>query len=84
MSNEYKQTLARFEQAVRDHALIGSKRPIERDEIIEEYKKSKRALVQKLTYRTGPREINILARMVIDEMSDPSPELAERLIRYSK
>lgn len=51
MSNEYKQTLARFEAAVRADAFRGSE-PLERRHGIErEYEEAKRALVAKLQYR---------------------------------
>jgi hypothetical protein len=53
MSNEYKQTLARFEKAVRAHAFIGSCEAIDprRNEIQQEYEEAKRALTHKLQYR---------------------------------
>lgn len=57
MSNEYKQTLARFEKAVRDLAWIGSKHPEEHAAIKREYEAAKRKLVGKLQYRQLAAEL---------------------------
>lgn len=52
MSNGYKQALARFEKAVRDHAFRGTLLNIaEREDVEREYEDAKRHLVQKLQYR---------------------------------
>jgi len=52
MSNEYKQTLARFEAAVRAHEMRGTQPPSDIPQIEKEYEDAKRALVIKLTYRS--------------------------------
>lgn len=52
MSNEYKQTLARFEKAVRAHAFIGTL--IDHDEkraVEKEYEEASHAIRVKLAYR---------------------------------
>lgn len=51
MSNEYKATLERFEQAVRAHDNRGAQPPGDWHSIDREYEEAKRALVQKLQYR---------------------------------
>lgn len=56
MSMEYKQTLARFEAAVRAHALKGCQHAIDQENIEKEYQLSRKLLVDKLSYRKLSRE----------------------------
>lgn len=51
MSNEYKSSLQRFEDAVRAHALKGTYPPEDHPKIEKEYEDAKRVLINKLTYR---------------------------------
>lgn len=52
MSNEYKQTLARFEAAVRAHAFKGTlTNEQEKREVEKEYEQASHALRVKLAYR---------------------------------
>jgi hypothetical protein len=51
VSNGYKQALARFEQAVRDHEMMGSQMPEDHKQIENEYHMAKNALILKLQYR---------------------------------
>lgn len=51
MSAGYKAALARFEEAVREHAFIGTQHPGDRAGIELEYEKAKAALILKLQYR---------------------------------
>lgn len=55
MSNEYKQTLARFEAAVRAHAFIGTLcNADEKAEVEKEYEAASHAIRVKLAYRQRP------------------------------
>jgi len=51
MSNEYKKSLQRFEEAVRAHAFIGASHPADHLAIEREYEEAKRTLISKLAYR---------------------------------
>lgn len=51
MSNEYKKTLARFEQAVRNHEMMGIYPPEDHRAIQREYEEAGHALRVKLAYR---------------------------------
>lgn len=54
MSNEYKKTLKRFEEAVRAHENIGAQHPGDRDHIQREYGAASHAIRVKLAYH-APR-----------------------------
>jgi hypothetical protein len=56
MSNGYKKALQRFEDAVRAHAWKGTLLAGEHDAVDREYAEAKRALVQKLAYRSLSRD----------------------------
>lgn len=62
MSNEYKQTLARFEAAVRADEFKGAQRPECHPAIEQEYDEAKRALIRKLQYRQLAADVRANSR----------------------